>query len=323
VIFYPRHIQFAGMLNNDAISYMLGMIAVYHALKWQKGNRHFFRILLCALAVGFGMMAKLSSATICLPIAGIFIYEFIRTLQKKKESMPFWKMFAQYAAFLLVCAPIGLWFQVYAKIRFDQGLGYVFDNLNRKLYTGDHSFFGRFFIAFDFSEYFGSIWCRPFEGNYNLFNYALRSAIFGEFTDWQGEGFAVLAIILAYLVSAILFISIIYCLVRTWKKKKEGPLWNRFKRQAVISFDDFLFLFLFMQSQALSEIYFYIKMPYGCTMDFRYIMPLILGLVLSVGMVGRTLTAAGGTLAYKCSVALYILAGGLIVSASLFYCVCG
>jgi 4-amino-4-deoxy-L-arabinose transferase-like glycosyltransferase len=321
-IFFPRNVQFSAMLNNDGLSFLFSMCALYYALKWWKGGKRFGWIILCALAVGLGMMTKFSSATVCLPIAGIFICEFLRTINKKENSLPFAKLFLQYAAFLCVCVPLGLWFQVYAKIRFDQGLGYVFDNLNRKLYTGDHSFFGRFFIAFDFSEYFGSIWCRPFEGNYNLFNYALRSAIFGEFTYWQGEGFAVLAIILAYLVSAILFISIIYCLVQTWKKKKEGPLWNRFKGQAVISFDDFLFLFLFMQSQALSEIYFYITMPYGCTMDFRYIMPIISAIALTIGFTQRGLEKVDGRGALLLNRLLTMTTVGFLLVSMLFYCVC-
>jgi hypothetical protein len=120
---------------------------------------------------------------------------------------------------------------------------------------------------------------------------------------------------------AFLTAGVIWCVILWWKQHKIED--SVFKKNPPVSARDLLFVGLLVASQVLSEIYFYIKMPYGCTMDFRYIMPLILGLVLSVGMVGRTLTAAGGTLAYKCSVALYILAGGLIVSTSLFYCVCG
>ena len=33
-------------------------------------------------------------------------------------------------------------------------------------------------------------------------------------------------------------------------------------------------------SQLLAQLYFNIKMPYGCTMDFRYIVPIILGFMI-------------------------------------------
>ena len=331
VIFYPRQIQFAGMLNNDGISYMLAVIAMYQALKWQKEGRAFWRILVCALCVGLGMMAKLSSATVCLPIAGIFVYEFIRTLQKKSGAMDFWKMATQYGVFLLICAPIGLWFQVYANIRFDQEFGFVFSNLNKALSTARHSFFERFFIAFDFSEYFGNLYCVPFskmdatrteylvDGNYNLFAYALKSSIFGEFSYWQGEGFAVSALVFAYLSAGLLAVSLVWAVVCCYRTRGgEDSLYKR----ANLSFPDLLFVFLLVQSQALSEIYFYIKMPYACTMDFRYIMPLILGMALTLGYTRKVLAVEGG----KCSTLLnrFTLLSTLafLVSSTLFYCVC-
>ncbi len=319
VLFYPRQIQFAGMLNNDGLAYLLATLALYFALKWQKGSKAWGWILGCAASVGLGMMTKLSMATVCMPIAGLFIYEFVRTLQKKENGLPLWKCIAQYGGFLCLCAPLGLWFQVYASQKFGQEFGFVFSNLNHKLYTGDHSFFGRFFFTFELSEYFGSIYCRPFEGHFNLFNYALRSSIFGEFKYWQGEGFAITAIFAAYAAAALLFVSLVWIVVQCVRSRKsEQPLWRR----SGISLPDFLFVFLLVQSQALSEIYFYISMPYGCTMDFRYIMPLILGMALLWGYTRQCLEAQGGRVSLALNRLTLIAVGALLVSSTLFYCVC-
>ena len=320
VVLYPRHIQFAGMLNNDAVAYMLSVLALYFALKWWKDGKSLVYILLCGLAVGLGMMTKLSSATICLPIAGIFIYEFIRTLCKKDKALPLWKMVVQYGVFLCVCAPIGLWFQVYAYMRFDQPLGFVFSNLNKKLYTGDHSLWGRLGIAFDLSEYFSSLYCVPFEGNYNLFHYALRSSIFGEFTYSQGAGWGAVSVLFAYLGVAFLIAGAIWCVVLWWKNRKAE---NGFLREdSPVNHQDVLFVLLLVASQVLSEMYFYIKMPYGCTMDFRYIMPLILGLALSVGLVRKVLLASGRETAVKFCTIFDIVVGMFLISSVLFYTVC-
>ena len=57
-------------------------------------------------------------------------------------------------------------------------------------------------------------------------------------------------------------------------------------------------------------------------MDFRYIMPLIFGLALSVGFVGKILTAAGGEKAVQFTTAMYIIVGAFVVSSTLFYTVC-
>ncbi|MBP3422764.1 MAG: phospholipid carrier-dependent glycosyltransferase [Clostridia bacterium] len=331
VVLYPRQIQFSGMLNNDAISYLLGMLAIYYALKWQKGNKHFAWMLLCGLAVGLGMMAKLSSATVCAPIAGIFIYEFIRTVRKKEGALPFTKMFLQYAVFLLICAPIGLWFQVYANIRFDQEFGHVFSNLNKALSTARHSFFERFFVAFDFTEYFGRLYCEPFstmnearteyiiDGNYNLFAYALKSSIFGEFSYWQGEGFAAAAIVFAYLSAGLLAISLVWATISCIRTRgREDSLFKR----ADLNIPDLLFVFLLVQSQVLSEVYFYIKMPYGCTMDFRYIMPLILGMALTLGYTRKILAVEGGKFSVALNRFTLISVVAFLTVSTLFYCVC-
>ena len=321
LVLFPRHIQFAGMLNNDAISYMLATLALYYALKWWKGAKSPVHILLCGLSVGLGMMAKLSSATVCVPIAGIFIYEFIRTLLKKDDALKLWQMVLQYGAFLCICAPIGLWFQLYASIRFDQPLGFVFSNLNKKLYTGDHSLWGRFGITFDLTEYFGSLYCRPFSANYNLFNYALKSSIFGEFTYMQGDSWGAVAVLFAYMGVAFLIIGGIWSVILWWKCRKAET--SVFRQNPPVSHRDVLFVGLMIASQVLSEIYFYAKMPYGCTMDFRYIMPLILGLALALGTIQKVLTAAGGEHGYQFTVALYTVVGAFLVSSTLFYTVCG
>ncbi len=318
VILFPRNIQFATSLNNDALSYLGATCALFFALRWWK-KKSLCYILPCAISIGLGMMSKLSSATVAFPIAGIFIYEFARTLLKKEDSLKLWKMILQYGLFLLICAPLGLWFQVYAKIRFDQPFGYVFSNLNSKLYTGDHSLFSRFLFTFDISEYFGSIFCRPFDCHYNLFAYALRSSIFGEFSYAQGEGFAILSLMFAYMGVMLLFIGLIFCFVRFHKEQRKT--YSLLPQGNVVSYKEFLFVFLLVQSQALSEIFFYAKMPYACTMDFRYIMPMIFGIALTFGFAQKSLAASKDTFALKINELLNIALVGFLVSASLFYCI--
>ncbi len=318
VILYPRNIQFATMLNNDVIAYMLATAALFFALRWWK-SKSLAYILPCGLAVGLGMMAKLSAATVCIPIAGIFIYEFICTLRKKEGSLSIMEMVLQYGLFLAICAPIGLWFQVYAYARFAQPLGHVFSNLNQNLYTGDKSFFERFVFTFDLSEYLGSLYCRSFD-NYNLFNFSLRSSIFGEHSYSRGHIFGAFALLFAYMVAFLLAAGLVYCIV-IWVKDRKKPL-SAWKNNPPISFKELLFVFLLVQSQVLSEMYFYIKMPYGCTMDFRYIMPLILGMALAFGYVQKTLAAAEGGLAVKLGKTLYVTLAGFLISSTLFYCIC-
>ncbi len=322
VVFFPRHIQFSAQLNNDALSYMFAALALYFAAKWWKNGRKFTDIMLCSLAVGLGMSAKLSSATVCAPIAVIFIYEFCCSAFRVDGAEKLSKIIVLYACFLLVCAPIGLWFQFYAKAKFGQSFGFVFSNLNRKLYTGDKPFFGRFFIAFDLREYFGWLWCEPFDGQYNLFNYSLRSALFGEFAYGDLEHIVRLVIICTFAIAALLTafvaaLTIFSCEVSSVVLK--------IKNKEKYNDDDFklsVFTVALTLSQVLSEIYFYIQMPYGCTMDFRYIMPLIPAIALSFMLFGKRLRTCGIRSIEKLYSVAKFTSFASVAFTTIFYLVC-
>ena len=152
-----------------------------------------------------------------------------------------------------------------------------------------------------------------------MFNYALRSSIFGEFSYWQGEGFAVAATVLAFLSAFLLFAALIRALYLIFRYDRKDELRRReWKKSA----RDVFFTFLLVQSQALSEIYFYISMPYGCTMDFRYIMPMILGMGLTLWLVERRLTREGDALSVTLGRLTAVSTGAFLVFSSLFYMTC-
>jgi len=315
VILFPRNIQISAQLNNDTLSYTLSILALFTCVKWFKcGKKHLY-IYLCAIFAGLGMMTKLSSATICLPIAVVFIYEFIRSIVCKKDIG---KIICQYIIFLIICAPIGLWFQVYAKIKFDQNFGFVFSNLNGELSTKQHSIFSRFIFASDLEEWFGSLFAMPFD-HYNLFLYLTRTSVFGEFSYWQGESFGLVALASAYLACGVIIIDIIYCLIALIVKraKKQITFKAIFRK-----FGDILFMVSLILSQVVSMYYFYIKMPYGCTMDFRYILPMILGLALGLGYIFKTFKLIGGNTAKILTCSTLALIVVFITSSAGFYMMC-
>ena len=317
VVLFPRGIQISGMLNNDGLAYMLAIASVYFAVKWHKAP-HFGWIIACAFSVGLGLMTKLSAATVCLPIAAIFIYRFVCVLLTKNKR-DIWTLIAQFATFLLICAPIGLWFQVYAKLRFDQSFGFVFANLNPALSTAEYSFFERFVIAFDFSEYFGMLYCRPFD-NYNLFNYVLRNAVFGEFSYWQGEGFGAAAVLLGGAFIFLLVAGEIVCFFKSLKRPKRSL--NGFAQTKTRSLQEVIFVVIFTLSQVGAFVYFNLSMPYGCTMDYRYILPMSLVLALTLGMVKEGLDKHNDALSANLSRWLTITSIGFLACSAAFYCTC-
>lgn len=316
VIFFPRMIQLSGQLNNDSICSMFSIMGVYYCLLWWKQGKKTYPIIMCSISIGLAMMSKLTGAVVCLPIAVAFIYEFIRTLKKKEGSLPLSKMIIQYVSFLLICAPIGLWFQVYANVRFGQSFGHVFSNLNPSLDTSSYSFFERFIVTFDLHEIFGDLFCKAFD-NYYIPAYIIKSSIFGEFTYWQGESFALLAVILAFLVvivMAVLFVRYLVDIFKNWKKESGQEV----KEER----ENLLFISTFLLALLGSVTYFNLQMPYGCTMDFRYMIPIVLCFALLIALVFERLDNTK----FKFSKPIKNYASLMIVimmaSSTLFYCVC-
>jgi len=105
-------------------------------------------------------------------------------------------------------------------------------------------------------------------------------------------------------------------------KRRKNPEFRTGLNGAFTDKKMLFFAFMLLQSQVLSEIYFYIKMPYGCTMDFRYIMPMILAIALTLGYTQKTLVLVGGKTATALERLLLLLSIGFLIASSLFYCVC-
>ncbi len=329
LVFFPRHIQFAGQVNNDSIAYMFQILAVYYCLKWWKRGKKLEYLLLSSLSIGLGMASKISCATICLPIACVFVYEFVLAIKRAargdKSDIPLWKLCCFYVLFLCVCAPIGLSFQVYAYKRFGQEFGFVFNNLNHALKTDHHSLFSRLFVTFDPNEYFGTLYCVPFSAikdgaivyynNYNLFLYSLRSALFGEFTYKGGESFAVAGFASSLVAALSLFASVVYCVVLFFKNGRRA----KFDKGELLNV---AFIFALVETMVISEVYFYIKMPYACTQDFRYVMPLILGAAMTYYYSNKRIklenTRFGSALRFISTASM----AAMLVSTTLLYCVC-
>jgi len=307
--------MFAATLNNDPLAYLNSLAAIYFALRWRAGGRKITDIVCCALLVGLGISAKLSAAVVCLPIGCVFAYEFIKSLVKKGEYTPIGKLMASFAIFLVICAPLSLWFTVYAKIKFDQPFGFVFDNLNKALSTDHHNLFERLFVTFDRNEWFYTFYLRTFTNNstgvynnFNMFNFATRSAIFGEFSYSGGEAFAATALISLISLTFVVALTIVLYIVAVIKDRKAGLSQAGFftvgENVETSVFGAILFL-----SQMISYVVFYIKMPFSCTMDFRYIMPVIISIPLMLAGFnpdgrGRFYKIVGATL--KINVAIFI-----------------
>ena len=161
--------------------------------------------------------------------------------------------------FGIISLGLGLSYSIRNLILFDQGIFYV-PTPGTASYCGDRSWLDRLNI---FSSEWLNIYCKPFD-DCNIFAYLIKSSLFGEYspeqTDIIGEIIAILM-----LISNIIIVTIsLICLIKILKKQKQ-------KVSVILK----MFIIFYITELAM-YMYGNVTKQYGCTMDFRYIVPTIL-----------------------------------------------
>jgi hypothetical protein len=246
-VFYSHYIYLAGSINNDILLVLFEYLIIYFLIEWNELDNYENTILL-ALVTGCAVMTKLNGAIMAIPILFIFIRKFLYYIKNNKEKIK--TFIIKMLVFGLISLPIGLWYQARNYVKFDQQLGFV-PKPGSTLYVGDKSIVDRF-IKINMTELF-EIECKP-SRDYSLPTYLFKSSIFGEY---MSKHITTVHLGLLLLNIVLIVISIIAVIKYFITKKKD-----------II---DWLLLIIWIASIG-SFIYFNIKYPYGCTMDFRYIL---------------------------------------------------
>ena len=134
--FHPSTFWLAVTPTNDALCLLLTLLAVLYTLRWyrlplpaadaaprarrQWRRRNLAGLVRIALAIGFGMMAKLSAVLIAPAIALVFL---LRLRQARRGCLR--PMLASFCAFACVSLPLGLWWPVRSWLRWHIPLSYV------------------------------------------------------------------------------------------------------------------------------------------------------------------------------------------------------
>ena len=146
-----------------------------------------------------------------------------------------------------------------------------------------------------------AVWGNTFV-NYNVPNFLIKSALFGEYSFICSDALAVLSLAFNYLFTYLSLILMILYFIFSKKENLETKI----------------IAGVLVLSQLLAQLYFNIKMPYGCTMDFRYIVPIIIGfMVLDVLAIDFFIKKNDWKKYY--SIVTFVIGGLLLTSTTLFY----
>ncbi|MDR0248704.1 MAG: glycosyltransferase family 39 protein [Oscillospiraceae bacterium] len=245
ICFHPTFFVLAGSLNNDNLMVLFVLWAFLLTLRWRKEPSVKTTVLL-ALAIGLGMMTKLSAVL----VTSVTAYVFCEKLAAKQGRETVVK---RLMAFFSLCVPLGLWHTVYMALRFKVAPGYV-QAPGVSIYIGHYSLAHRFLYVP--AEQFSFLpFCQiDTQVDNNVPMYIIKSSLFGEFR-FAGADFAATALV--WVNIALIALSLAAMAYALAKRKGGLPcmLWC---------------------CHMAGYIGFNIALPYICTMDFRYLVPSVL-----------------------------------------------
>lgn len=256
--FLPIHYMLGGWVNNDALVTFFMTWIILYTIRWYK-SPSYVNIISLAFGFGFGIFTKISCALLAF-FTGIFM---LIKLYQEIRGGGWQKLLCQLVVFACIAMPIGLYFPIRNYFMFGQGLNFVLKP-GENVYCGDHSFFQRF-VLFPISRWLTPVYLDPFE-EYNLNFYLIKSAVVGEFEYHHVEEWPAAILVLCNLVLVIqaVFSVVIVC-IQGWKERLVKA---SIKGQLLFLALPGLWIWIYLNHLLLN-----IRLPYGCTMDFRYIVP--------------------------------------------------
>ncbi|MGI6500181.1 MAG: glycosyltransferase family 39 protein [Anaerostipes sp.] len=250
VAFLPSMYLSGGRVNPDMLGVYFVFMALLYTFYWMEDQTWKHTVIL-AVIYGLGMMTKISCGIMAIVTAGVFIYK-LWIAGKEKKAVPLIK---KYLVFVCISFPLGLWYSLRNFVKFGQSIMYVLDvSKDKILYVGDVSMIKRF-ITISIENIIKTPYASAIDdSNYPV--YLLKSALFGEFT------FKISSLIPHLLLFAEILLVLMMLFVIIWSFVKKG--WGI----------ELKIILLFSMVLYASNVWFNIKYPFGCSMDFRYLIPL-------------------------------------------------
>lgn len=305
VAFHPTLIILSGSVNNDMLSSLFAVMAIFYTIKWAQDMK-MSDIIKTALCIGLGMFTKLSVGLIAPAVAAVFLVVFIKNIKSFKKLIP------QFAVFAVICCPIGLFWSIRNYIKFGMPLNYVpmiskdsyqFLDVPAATRLTDWSLYQ---FASPFTQW------GPSRDNgayleFNPFVALLKNSMFDEETLFSGnitlQSFCVALFFVNIIIIAFSLISMVIQLVKNKELKLELKLLLTLAFAVIFG----------------NYIVFCINYPHICTQNTRYCVPLIAVGAAFVGMYIENTHGSKHKLCEKCGSLLTKLTGAFCALSSFVY----
>lgn len=257
---HPQFFIMSGWMNNEGLAFMFVTFTILYAIKFHK-ERRWSDIILCGIMLGLGAMSKVSVATICVPLAVVFITDFVIDVKAKKNK----RIILQGLTFLGIVIPLAMWFLLRNYIRFGVSSLTVPGVNNSSMSVSGYTFLERF-VLIPFHKLNESMFCILRLNNnkyldYNVWLYTFKCSVFGEYNYWGGDFFGAIMLVFNILLIFLSLYAMVYILIK--------------ERKSSDRFMNIVMLVIYGIS-LLSYIGFQLLYPVTCTQDFRYMTIILL-----------------------------------------------
>lgn len=289
--FHPATIAMAGSVNNDMLTILFMCLTILESLKWIQ-NKNLSGLIKLALCIGFGMITKLNSAVLAIPLAIIFLMHFISLIRLRKRNLIF-TWIKNYCIFAIIVAPIGLSWIVRNLIRFGEKPGVPVPGETSPMYTAAYSLWERLGIpafsdwnfAFPFhpisAKACNNTWVIMFHTSLFTEEYPVNlSDILLILCQITFVLAVVFGVITAFLLAAVLFRQ---ALPRYGDPQGISLSPGRLTDKKT-GLENSIFLLTGYIIMLISFAAFVIIYPYTCSSDFRYVAVCLVYISIALGL---------------------------------------
>lgn len=254
--YFPFFTILGATLNNDCLATLCSMIAILYTIRWYR-NQNLKNIIVVAISIGFGMFTKLNVGLLAFAIGFVFIYGFIKNIKEYKRYI------MQFSLFGLICIPLGLFWPIRNYILYHMPITYIPRVESVRQYIGDHSVISRIGlpslkqISYPFIRFDSGI-------EHNIWVQLVRTGLFDEIMPPDATDLIHPLALGLFWISLVLGVISIALFIRTLYNKQ------------ILGKEMKLFFSIAFLTQMISFIQFSYSYPHICTMNFRYVVILIL-----------------------------------------------
>ena len=301
MVFHPATIVMAGSVNNDMLTILFMCLIILESIRWMQ-NKNLVGLIRLALYIGFGMITKLNSAVLAIPLGIIFLKHFVGVIRSKdKKAILNW--IKNYCIFAVIVIPIGLSWIVRNLVRFGEKPGVPVPGETSPMYTETFSLWNRLGIpsladwnfAFPFHPISAKACC-------NTWVIMFHTSLFAEEYPTDLPDILLVLCQITFLLAVVFGIITVVLLF--------AVLLDR-RTYREIS----LFLLAGYIIMLISFAAFVIIYPYTCSSDFRYVAICLVYICIALGLGNKyylEAPAISNKLSKAAPICMHIINAGIV-----------